>query len=201
MPVDIHHCPRCELRFTTVSELQDHFTIDHAADPDTFTRFRYPAGRSARAAADQRRRILLVANQTLDAEHLVDRVVEAAAGARVFVLVPATHSADLAAPLATRRPSSGGDADADDVGVALARWRLRTAVDRLRAAGVDAEGAIGHPDPFTAVVQLLDSARFDEILLSTLPPASSRWLQADLPARLERHCHLPVSTLVGVTAA
>jgi hypothetical protein len=199
MPVDVHHCPRCELRFTTVSELQDHFTIDHAADPDTFTRFRYPAGRSARAAADRRRRILLVANQTLEGEHLVDRLVDTVAGARVFVLVPATHSADQAVPRATRGRASGDDAD--DVGVALARWRLRTTIDRLRAAGVDAEGAIGHPDPFTAVARLLESAPFDEILLSTLPPASSRWLQADLPARLHRQCHLPVTTLVGAGAA
>jgi hypothetical protein len=34
---DVHHCPYCELRFTSRNELQDHISIDHprAVDDDT----------------------------------------------------------------------------------------------------------------------------------------------------------------------
>lgn len=194
MAADVHYCPRCELRFTNTSELQEHFTIDHDADPDAFARFRYPNVHRSPSGLD--RRLLVVANQTLDSEHVVDEIIRSGATARIFLLVPATPAADLVAPLASR-PAVGSGGTADDVGAALARWRLRKTIDRLHIEGVDAEGQVGHPDPMTAVTRLFRSERFDEILLSTLPPAGSRWLQADLPARLERQCHIPVRTLVA----
>jgi hypothetical protein len=42
-------------------------------------------------------------------------------------------------------------------------------------------------DPFTAVVEIWNPARFDEIVVSTLPASTSRWMQAGLPGRIERH--------------
>ena len=35
---DIHHCPRCELRFTNLSELEDHLRHDHDVDLSPVTR-------------------------------------------------------------------------------------------------------------------------------------------------------------------
>jgi hypothetical protein len=195
MTIDVHHCPRCELRFSNVAELRDHFDHDHHADPDTFRRYRY--GQRSGSATEAGRRYLLVANQTLHDDQVREAVRErAGSGAgRFVVLVPATHSANLESPPATAG-GSGHDHAADDVGLATARWRLRTAVDRLREAGVQAEGHIGHPDPFTAVTRLVADEPFDEIILSTLPPKISRWLDADLPQRLERRLGIPVTTLV-----
>ena len=48
--MDIHQCPRCELRFANTSELRHHFEFDHAADPRVFERFRYRAGPTEDAA-------------------------------------------------------------------------------------------------------------------------------------------------------
>lgn len=187
--MDIHHCPRCELRFVTTSELRHHFRVDHAADPRVFERYRYRPARAAPPA----RTVLLVGNQTLAKETLVDEVREHVGDAHVLVLVPATHSGNQ--DLHSAPPASDDATDA--AGLALARWRLRTAVDRLRAAGVDADGEVGPADAYTAVCRALAHDDVDEIVLSTLPPSSSRWLDVDLPARLRRRTGLPVTVLEG----
>jgi hypothetical protein len=195
MAIDVHQCPRCELRFTNSAELRDHFGHDHEADPDTFERYRY-RGRSPAPAAPTGPRHLVVGNQTLNDEHLEAALREraATAGASFYLLVPATHSGDQGpAGAGPGVPSGGGD----DVGLALARWRLRTAIDRLHALGIEAEGQVGHPDPFSAISRLLAERRFDEIILSTLPPSLSRWLQVDLPTRVQRRFHVPVTTIAA----
>lgn len=197
MAIDVHQCPRCELRFTNSAELRDHFGHDHQADPDTFDRYRY-RGRSDVASAAPGPRHLVVGNQTLHGDHLEAAVRERAQvpGSSFYLLVPATHSAELERPTgSTSQPGQGGVAD--DAGLALARWRLRVAVDRLHELGIEAQGQVGHPDPFTAVIRLLAERRFDEILLSTLPRSLSRWLEVDLPGRLRRRFHLPVVTIAA----
>ena len=42
------------------------------------------------------------------------------------------------------------------------------------------------PDPFIALQATLESERFDEVTVSTLPHRVSHWLKFDLPARVER---------------
>jgi hypothetical protein len=194
MAMNVHQCPRCELRFTNAAELRDHFSLDHKADPGTFDRYRYAPRRPQ--AAPEARRYLVVANQTLNSDHLLE-AVRARVGegpATFFVLVPATHSAEQEAG-PDGEVSEGHEAD--DAGLALARWRLRTAIDRLHDAGIDVEGQIGHPDPLTAVSRVLRDRDFDEIILSTLPSGLSKWLGVDLPRRLARRCRMPVTTLTG----
>ncbi len=57
----------------------------------------------------------------------------------------------------------------------------------LRAVGLDVNGVAGDRDPLHAVLDLWSPSSFDEIIVSTLPSATSRWMQADLPRRIERH--------------
>ena len=186
--MDVHQCPRCELRFVHTSELRSHFEVDHAADPKIFEQYRY---RSADTKPPSRT-TLLVGNQTLDAGLIDDVARQVVDGERLFVLVPATHSGHHEQPRVA--PPEAADVT-DDVGVALARYRLRTTVERLRAAGVDAEGAVGPADPYAAVCEVLSGEHIDQILLSTLPPSSSRWLESDLPERLRRQTRRPVVVL------
>ncbi len=187
--MDVHQCPRCELRFVHTSEMRSHFEVDHGADPGMFEPYRY----RPRAAPAPARTILLVGNQTLERDGLIEDVASRASGGeQVLVLVPATHSGhdgEERAEVPSREDVTDG------AGVALARHRLRVCLDRLHAAGVDADGMVGSADPFTAVLQALAGAHVDEVLLSTLHPASSRWLAVDLPGRLRRHTHRPVTVL------
>jgi hypothetical protein len=62
----------------------------------------------------------------------------------------------------------------------------------VRAHGLDAHGQIGHPDPYTAVVQAIEDERVDEIIVSTFPRARSGWLRRDLVERLRNDTKLPV---------
>jgi hypothetical protein len=193
----VHHCPRCELRFNNVAELRDHFDRDHRADPETFRRYRYG---QRRRLGEPTKRYLLLANQTLQDEHVFETLQARAGDGRcqVLVLVPATPSANLASPPSTAGsdPGSRTSGSTDDVGLAIARWRLRTMIDRLAELDIEAEGRIGHPDPYRAVADLLSEEDIDEIIVSTLPPRISRWLKADLPKRLARH-GIPVTTLTA----
>ena len=132
-------------------------------------------------------RYLIVANQTLCADALTDRVRQLCSeGSCSFhVVVPATHPKDMAF-------YSEGAAHA------LAEKRLETALERFRAIGAEADGEVGDSSPFLAVRDcILADGSYDGVILSTLPPGVSRWLKQDLPHRLERTFGLPVTHLTG----
>jgi nucleotide-binding universal stress UspA family protein len=90
---------------------------------------------------------------------------------------------------------------AEDDGRALARQRLREALERLRALGADASGEVGVADPVEAIEVTMHRHEFDEIILSTLPGTTSRWLAADLPRRVRRAFKLPVTEITGPSSA
>jgi hypothetical protein len=56
----------------------------------------------------------------------------------------------------------------------------------LRGAGLDVEGRTGNAEPLSAVLEVWSPAEFDEIIVSTLPASTSRWIRAGLPRRIER---------------
>jgi uncharacterized membrane-anchored protein len=65
------------------------------------------------------------------------------------------------------------------------------------AAGEPATGSVSfRHDPMDAIEDALQSGRFHEIILSTLPHSVSRWLHVDLPHRLT-HTGLPVTTVTA----
>ncbi|HEY2814127.1 MAG TPA: hypothetical protein VGJ03_11735 [Acidimicrobiales bacterium] len=175
----IHTCPRCELRFTSDAELADHMQIDHHADPAEFDRFHYKAKQSRPPG----KRYLVVANRTLEDARVFEQIQALAAkGGHFHILVPATPG----------EPT--GDAT-DDKGLGLATYRLRYIVDKLHAAGIEAEGEVGVADPLRAVARALEHQRADEIVVSTLPSGASHWLQVDLPSALHRRFAIPVTVL------
>jgi hypothetical protein len=57
----------------------------------------------------------------------------------------------------------------------------------LRDAGLEVDGHAGDADPLHAVLDEWNPASYDEIIVSTLPASSSRWMAAGLPRRIERH--------------
>src|SRR5215207_1509637 len=115
--------------------------------------------------------VLVVANVTASSEELLDALQQRSnSGACRFTLV---------------MPGSGRD-------------RLDAALERMREAGLEnVEGSVGDPDPVVAVMDVWDPMKFDDIVVSTLPTGSSRWMGLDLPHRLEKLTAVPVRHVVS----
>lgn len=78
-----------------------------------------------------------------------------------------------------------------------ARQRLGHAVEVMRANGLEVEGRVGDSDPLVAVEEVWDPMAWDAIVVSTLPTTTSKWLQIDLPRRVERIADVPVTHVVA----
>jgi hypothetical protein len=56
----------------------------------------------------------------------------------------------------------------------------------LHESGLAADGWVGDSDPMIAVQEAWDPSLYDEIIISTLPSGSSKWLHAALPERVAK---------------
>ena len=121
--------------------------------------------------------VLVIANETVLAAPLLDRIRDRAAKSPASFLIVAPQSDDEV------------HADADQ--------RLRHALSDLRSAGIDAHGQVVHPDPYTAARQVVNDERVDEIIVSTFPGERSGWLRRDLVERLRKDTGLPVDHVVA----
>lgn len=68
-------------------------------------------------------------------------------------------------------------------------------LELLRSWGAPVDGEVGNPDPAKAITEVLTREHFDEVALSTLPPGVSRWLRLDIPHRVQRKFHIPVTVI------
>jgi hypothetical protein len=126
---------------------------------------------------------LVVANQTVAAPELVERLKALAEeGPRRFiVVVPQDHGAGNAA----------GEA----------RRRLSTLLDSLDDAGVVAAGMIGDPDPYTAVMNAVQYFHISEIVISTLPEGTSKWVADKLVERVRDATNVSVEHIESQVGA
>jgi hypothetical protein len=110
--------------------------------------------------------VLVVANVTATSEDLLAALQERArrSPARFTLLVPGQGPG-----LAGRRAGEP---------------QLQAALERWRAAGLEADGLTGDADPVDAVRETWDPKSMDEVIVSTLPGQSSKWLRFDLPHRI-----------------
>ncbi|HVF78144.1 MAG TPA: hypothetical protein VNA28_07585 [Solirubrobacteraceae bacterium] len=130
--------------------------------------------------------ILVVANQTIGGTSLLELVHERAqVPDTVFTLVvPMT------------RPRSGYVIYEDAVRDA-AQVRLDLALSYLRGEDIVAGGDIGDEDPFTATLDAISEYHPDEVIISTLPQASSGWLRRDLIERIQDSTEVPITHVVS----
>jgi len=122
-------------------------------------------------------KLLVIANRTVDSPELHDTLVARAACGAVQVTLVAPASA----------PGTGA--------------RLAAAIGRLHDAGIPVEGWVGDPHPIAAVQDAWDPRRFDEVVVATLPTDVSRWLNLDLPHRIERLTDARVTHVIASAAA
>jgi hypothetical protein len=132
-------------------------------------------------------KVLVVATRTAACSELVDVLTDRAVQdqATFNLLVPATPY------------GWAWLADMYSGGVDAERY-LSAAANRYREAGIELESAqLGDPDPVAAVMDAVHFARYDEIVVSTLPRHLSKWLRLSLPHRLRSVTGLPVTHVVG----
>ena len=121
-------------------------------------------------------KLLVIANRTVDSVGLLESL-QARAGRgpiEVTLVAPSTHG---------RREETA--------------QRLARAVRTLGDAGIPVTGVQGDADPLVAVADTWDPRHFDEVVVATLPGATSRWLAANLPKRVERFTGARVTHVVA----
>jgi hypothetical protein len=130
--------------------------------------------------------ILVVANQTIGGAKLLDLVRERARepDTSFTLIVPMTI------------PKSGY-VIYDDVVRDAAQVRLDLALSYLRGEDIVASGELGDEDPYTATLDAIGEYRPDEVIISTLPLATSGWLRRDLIERIQDHTGVPVTHVVS----
>jgi hypothetical protein len=125
------------------------------------------------------RHALVVANQTVGGSRLIDTLERRASERphRFTVICPQDGAGDEA--------------------VERAEQRLRHTLHVLGQAGLDATGYITHPDPLTSIMNAVQHDPPNEIIISTLPGSTSKWLRGDLINRARRATGLPVEHVIG----
>jgi hypothetical protein len=138
-----------------------------------------------RGPGDGRRRILVVANETVAGRALrAEVVLRAQPEADVLVVCPALNS-----PL--RHWASD-----EDRARAEAQKRLDGSLAALAEAGVVARGEVGDADPIQAMEDALRTFGADEIVLSTHPPGRSNWLEKGVVGRARESFDVPLTHVV-----
>src|SRR5919109_3891780 len=130
------------------------------------------------------KRVLVVANETVAGRPLIDAVRRhAGGGARVHVISP------------QNQPKHGYVIYDEHVRDA-AQNRLEMTLALLREAGIDADGEVMDPDPYSAVMDALGDHDYERIIISTHPESRSGWLRQSLVDRVERATRRPVEHVV-----
>lgn len=155
-------------------------------DPDRRRPLREAAAEGRRAAGSPRDRVLVVANRTLQGEDL-EAILRSRAerGAELRVVVPI---------LVSRVRYIASDVDKE---LQEASERLAGALAWAHDAGFEASGKVG--DPNVALGAIEDELRrfaADEVVISTLPPGKSNWLETGIVKRLREELDIPVTHVI-----
>jgi hypothetical protein len=130
-------------------------------------------------------KILVLANETIGGKNLIDKVLERSGGDVSFhVVVPQA------------RPRRG-NVVYDEAVRDMAQVRVDLMLAFMRDNDIKGSGEVGDQDPFLAATDAVAAERIDEIIVSTLPAATSGWMRRDLPERLQESTGLPVEHVVS----
>ena len=137
------------------------------------------------ASPTERRRILVIANETVAGRALRSEIVHRAGPETdVLVVCPA-----LTTPLRYW-------ASDEDPGRAAAHERLRESLGALAEEGVQARGEVGDADPIQAIDDAMRTFGANEMIISTHPPGRSNWLEKGVIARARDRYGCPIAHVV-----
>ena len=150
-----------------------------------------PISAAGRPHAEDERRILVVANETVGGKTLCEQIHRRSEGVAEHVLVvsPALNS-----------PLKHWVSDEDGARAAAAE-RLNESLVKLRSLGVNAEGEVGDADPLQAIEDALRTFGADEIIISTHPEGRSHWLERGVVQAARERFSPPVTHVVVDLAA
>jgi hypothetical protein len=151
------------------------------------TRGSEPRSVGSTSVADDTRRILVVANQTATGRELLEEIGNRCRGQRCEVM--------LVSPALVGSRAARWASDVDE-GLDLARRRMARSVTALRGIGIEVRAEVGDPDPNMAIEDALRVFPADEIVISTLPPEQSRWLEHEVVERTRREVELPMTHVI-----
>jgi hypothetical protein len=144
-----------------------------------------PAVWERRKPQPGRRRILVIANETVAGQALRDEVRQRARGsADVLVVCPALNSH-------LKHWTSDEDGARAD-----AQIRLDESLAALAQDGVEARGEVGDADPLQAIEDALRTFGPDEVIVSTHPPGRSNWLEHDVISHARERFRVPIAHVV-----
>ncbi|MGI9098881.1 MAG: hypothetical protein ACR2H2_10395 [Solirubrobacteraceae bacterium] len=155
-------------------------------DPDRRRPLREAAAAGRLVAASTQWRVLVVANRTLQGEHLEEILrSRAERGAELRVIAPI---------LVSRARYIASDVDRE---LQEAHERLAAALAWCNEAGYEAHGKVGDPNvALGAIEDELRAFAADEVVISTLPPGKSNWLETGIVQRLREELDIPVTHVI-----
>ena len=131
------------------------------------------------------KRVLVVANETVAGRPLIEAVKKRADGEEIRAHV-----------ISPQNQPKHGYVIYDEHVRDAAQNRLEMTVALLREAGIEADGEVMDPDPYSAVMDALGEQDYDEIVISTHPETRSGWLRQGLVNRVQRAARRPVEHVV-----
>lgn len=136
-----------------------------------------------RRGAEDERRILVIANETVGGGTLREEIRKRSEGYReeVLVVCPALNS-----------PLRHWASDEDEARAA-AHERLDRSLARLAAAGIAARGEVGDADPLQAIEDALRTFGADEVIISTHPEGRSHWLERGVVTAARERFAVPIT--------
>lgn len=151
------------------------------------------ADQAAEAVAQEEpaTRVLVMANQTVEADVLFDelRAMDRAGRAKYWVCVPAN-------PVDTGTAATKGAVYIEAATVEAAQDRLDRMLSVLRGEGLDAQGALGDFRPMRALDDAVRDFKPDHIVISTLPLEQSTWHRFEVVDQARSLYKIPVTHVV-----
>lgn len=134
-------------------------------------------------AADGRRRILVIANESLEGDGLAEEIRSRAGGpAELVVLAPVLTSK-------AHFVTSDVDREIQD-----ARSRLHATLEWAERQGFPARGEVGDPNaPLASIEDELRRYGADEVIVVTHPAERQNWLEGGMLERVQEELDIPVT--------